>query len=141
MLVVEHDEDTIRTADYVLDLGPGAGRLGGAVVAEGTPEQIMATPASLTGRYLAGKIEILQRAQPRPLTGKWITVEARAEHNLQDVTAHFPLGVMTVVTGVSGSGKSTLVNDILYRSLAQTIYMARARSPELMGTLSARPDR
>jgi excinuclease ABC subunit A len=125
VLVVEHDEDTIRHADYVLDLGPGAGRLGGRVVAEGTPEQIMACPGSLTGRYLSGAATILYRAKPRPLTGKWITVTGAREHNLQDLTIRVPLGVMTVVTGVSGSGKSTLINDILYRSLAQTIYGSR----------------
>jgi excinuclease ABC subunit A len=125
VLVVEHDEDTIRNADYVVDLGPGAGRLGGYVVAEGTPEEIMAAPESLTGRYLSGTASILYRAKPRPLTGKWITVTGAREHNLQDLTIGVPLGVMTVVTGVSGSGKSTLINDILYRSLAKTIYGSR----------------
>ncbi len=136
VLVVEHDEDTIRKADYVLDLGPGAGKNGGFLIADGTPAEIMANPASVTGQYLAGNIPIVTRPPrmredgtedltPRPLTGRWITVRDACSHNLQSVTAHFPLGVMTVVTGVSGSGKSSLVNDILYRSLAKELYGSR----------------
>ncbi len=129
VIVVEHDEDTMRKADFLLDLGPGAGKNGGQVMASGTPAQVMANPASITGQYLAGQISLLTRptpnAAPRPLTGRWISIEDATAHNLQHVTAHFPLGVMTVVTGVSGSGKSTLVNDILYRSLARELYGSR----------------
>jgi len=130
VLVVEHDEETIRHADYVLDLGPGAGRLGGAVVAQGTPEQIMAAVDSLTGQYLSGATSILHRTETRALTGRWITVEGARSHNLHNLTVKFPVGVMTVVTGVSGSGKSTLVNDILYRSLAREVYGSREEPGE-----------
>ncbi len=129
ILVVEHDEDTMRAADYLLDLGPGAGKNGGIVMASGTPAEVMANPDSVTGQYLSGKIDIVTRPTPgkapRPLTGNWISVQDATSHNLQNVTAHFPLGVMTVVTGVSGSGKSSLVNDILYRSLAKELYGSR----------------
>jgi excinuclease ABC subunit A len=129
ILVVEHDEDTMRAADYLLDLGPGAGKNGGIVMASGTPAEVMANPNSVTGQYLSGKIDIVTRPTPdkapRPLTGNWISVQDATSHNLQNVTAHFPLGVMTVVTGVSGSGKSSLVNDILYRSLAKELYGSR----------------
>src|SRR5277367_2186853 len=125
VLVVEHDEETIRHADYVLDLGPGAGKLGGHVVAEGTPQEIMRAPGSLTGRYLSGEAAILHRFEPRPVNGKWVVIEGARSHNLRNVTAKFLLGVMTVITGVSGSGKSTLVHDILYRSLAKELYGSR----------------
>ncbi len=132
VLVVEHDEDTMRKADYLLDLGPGAGKNGGFLIAEGTPAEVMANPESVTGQYLSGAISALNRPPnalgdtgPRPLTGSWVTVEDAHSHNLKNVTAHFPLGIMTVVTGVSGSGKSSLVNDILYRSLAKELYGSR----------------
>jgi excinuclease ABC subunit A len=129
VLVVEHDEDTIRKADYVLDIGPGAGKNGGQIMASGTPAEIMANPNSVTGQYLAGHIDIVTRPTPgkapRPLSGRWLSVQNATSHNLQNVTAHFPLSVMTVVSGVSGSGKSTLVNDILYRSLAKELYGSR----------------
>lgn len=124
LIVVEHDEDTMREADYIVDIGPGAGSHGGEVVACGTAEEIMKIPESITGQYLSGVLKIPVPAVRKKPTG-WITVQGAQENNLKNIDVDFPLGVMTVVTGVSGSGKSSLVNEILYKHLAKKLNRAR----------------
>ena len=124
LIVVEHDEDTMLAADYIVDIGPGAGVHGGEVVAQGTAQEIMQNPDSITGAYLSGRIQIPVPKTRRKPTG-FITVKGAAENNLKNIDVKFPLGVMTCVTGVSGSGKSSLVNEILYKSLAKQLNRAR----------------
>ncbi len=124
LLVVEHDEDTMLAADYIVDIGPGAGSHGGEVVAVGTAEEIMQVPESITGQYLSGRMQIPVPEKRRKPTGK-LTVMKAAENNLKNINVDFPLGVLTCVTGVSGSGKSSLVNEILYKHLARDLNRAR----------------
>ena len=124
VLVVEHDEDTMRAADFIVDIGPGAGEHGGEVVAAGTAEQIMECKESITGAYLSGRLKIPVPAERRKPTG-WLTVRGAKENNLKNIDVSFPLGIMTCVTGVSGSGKSSLVNEILYKALAKKLNRAR----------------
>lgn len=126
LIVVEHDEETMREADHIIDIGPGAGVHGGRVVAAGTLQGIMDTPGSLTGQYLSGQKEIAIPPARRQPDGRWVEVVGAREHNLRDLRVGFPLGVFVSVTGGSGSGKSTLVNEILYKGLAQQLNGARA---------------
>jgi len=127
VLVVEHDEETIEAADYVIDMGPAAGMLGGEVVAQGTPQEIMAVPESLTGQYLSGKRRIMVPSERRT-TDRWLEIIGARANNLQDVDVKIPLGVLTCFTGVSGSGKSSLVIETLYKALAQKLHRNREKA-------------
>ncbi|HLG47512.1 MAG TPA: excinuclease ABC subunit UvrA [Reyranella sp.] len=136
VLVVEHDEDAIRAADHLVDMGPGAGAHGGKVIAEGTPEEVMQNSASLTGQYLSGFRQIpipKDRREPRNTGNRWLTVKGAKANNLQNVTAAIPLGTFTCVTGVSGSGKSTLIVETLYKALAKRLNGAREHPGEHAG--------
>ncbi len=127
LVVVEHDEDTMRAADYIIDVGPGAGVHGGYIVAAGTPEEVAADPNSLTGQYLSGRRYIALPEQRRAGSGKWLTVRGAAENNLRGIDVSIPLGTFTCVTGVSGSGKSSLVNEILFKRLGADLNRMRCR--------------
>ncbi len=127
LIVVEHDEDTMRAADYIVDVGPGAGIHGGEIVAQGSIEDLMAEPRSYTGQYLSGKRQIAVPSVRRPGSGKTLKVFGCRENNLQNIDVSIPLGTLTCVTGVSGSGKSSLVNEIIYKKLAGSLNHARIR--------------
>ncbi|MCR5416112.1 MAG: excinuclease ABC subunit UvrA [Pseudobutyrivibrio sp.] len=136
LIVVEHDADTMKAADYLVDIGPRAGKDGGEVIAAGTPEEIMANPNSITGQYLSGKLCIPVPKERREPKG-WLTIKGAREHNLKNIDVKIPTGIMTVVTGVSGSGKSSLVNEILYKDLAKRLNRARkvsGKHDDILGT-------
>ncbi len=130
VLVVEHDDDTILTADWVVDLGPGAGEHGGRIIAEGTPEQILAHPKSLTGAYLSGRKHIPLPKKRRTGNGKHLTIVGAAANNLKNIDVKIPLGKLVCITGVSGSGKSSLMSDVLYNALAAKLNGAHTQPGE-----------
>lgn len=127
VLVVEHDEDTMRASDYIIDIGPGAGVHGGQVIAQGTPEQIMQNPNSITGKYLSGRARIEIPKIRRKGNGNFLEVRGAKANNLKNLNVKFPLGTLTIVTGVSGSGKSSLVNEVLYKAIAQSLYKSKEK--------------
>lgn len=127
LIVVEHDEDTMLAADYIIDIGPGAGIHGGEVISQGSPQEVMDDPRSLTGQYLSGKKFIPVPTERRQTDGRWLEVKGAKENNLKNINVKFPIGVFAAVTGVSGSGKSTLVNEILYKTLARDLNKAKVR--------------
>lgn len=127
LVVVEHDHETMLSADYLIDIGPGAGAAGGYIVAAGTPEEVMANENSITGRYLVGKESIPIPQKRRKPNGKYINIKGASENNLKNIDVNFPVGLLTVVSGVSGSGKSTLVNSILLNGLRQKYYKSKVK--------------
>ncbi|MBU6389190.1 excinuclease ABC subunit UvrA [Patescibacteria group bacterium] len=137
VLVVEHDQETMLSADYLIDMGPGAGKHGGEVVAHGTPDEVAANPASVTGQYLSGKKQIPLPKKRRTVDGRFLEIVGARENNLRDITVKIPLGLLVCITGVSGSGKSTLINDILAKSLNQLFFRAKevpGKHQEIRGT-------
>ena len=129
LIVVEHDDETMKSADWLVDIGPGAGEHGGRLVAEGTPEEVMANPASLTGMYLSGKMRIDLPKERRKIGKEFIEIKGASENNLKKVNVKIPLGVLTVITGVSGSGKSSLINEVLYKNAFVKLYKSHRITP------------